>query len=232
MHQDKRLYLAVPYAEKDKAKKFGARWDPKEKKWHAPHNEEELVKRWPLNTDPISEIIGEDRTFGGNDLFVDLIPTSCWFTNARSCIHPGDWDRVRKFVYTRAGNQCECCQKPGRLEGHERWSYDEIGKIQKLHRLIALCPECHETTHIGLADIKGRKGIAKKHLMAVRNFTEAQADEHIKEAFQIWRDRNTIDWQLDLSILENTGIKLVKPVKQQERRKIASKELQNLLKQD
>jgi len=32
----------------------------------------------------------EDRTFD-DGLFVDLIPTSCGFTNVRTCVSPADW---------------------------------------------------------------------------------------------------------------------------------------------
>jgi hypothetical protein len=68
-------YLAVPYAEKDAAKALGARWDAAKKQWYAPHAaDEELVRRWPINTAPVC-LHGEDRTFGGNELFVDLITT-------------------------------------------------------------------------------------------------------------------------------------------------------------
>ena len=33
--EKKRFYLRVPFMEKDEAKKLGARWDPKKKKWYA-----------------------------------------------------------------------------------------------------------------------------------------------------------------------------------------------------
>lgn len=49
----------------------------------------------------ILELIGEDRTAGGNLLFVDLIPNTCWFKNVRTCIKPSDWDILRKYVYSR-----------------------------------------------------------------------------------------------------------------------------------
>jgi hypothetical protein len=31
------LYLNVPFAEKDRAKSLGAKWDAKKKKWYVPH---------------------------------------------------------------------------------------------------------------------------------------------------------------------------------------------------
>ena len=33
---DCRVYLEVPFAEKDRAKEFGARWDPSKVQWYAP----------------------------------------------------------------------------------------------------------------------------------------------------------------------------------------------------
>ncbi|XLZ70402.1 DUF5710 domain-containing protein [Massilia sp. SR12] len=32
----KNTFLKVPYAEKDEAKRLGARWDPTRKKWYVP----------------------------------------------------------------------------------------------------------------------------------------------------------------------------------------------------
>ena len=36
--QDSKIYLNVPYAEKDAAKALGAKWDPVKKQWYAPAN--------------------------------------------------------------------------------------------------------------------------------------------------------------------------------------------------
>lgn len=85
---------------------------------------------------------------------------------------------------------------------------------------------------MGLAQIRGRKAEARSHLMKVRNFDISQADAHIKEAFLIWRQRNRIDWKLDLSILENTGIKLADKVKQNERRNLSRKKLKEVGKKE
>ena len=44
---DARIYLNVPYAEKEHAKSLGAKWDPKNKKWYSMklnNNLNELVK--------------------------------------------------------------------------------------------------------------------------------------------------------------------------------------------
>jgi hypothetical protein len=40
-------FLNVPYAEKDEAKRLGARWDPARKKWYVPHGVDlEPFSRW------------------------------------------------------------------------------------------------------------------------------------------------------------------------------------------
>ena len=42
-----KVYLAVPYAEKDQAKALGARWDPAVKKWYRlAEQEAALFARW------------------------------------------------------------------------------------------------------------------------------------------------------------------------------------------
>ena len=106
-----KVYLEVHFVEKDDAKKLGARWDPLKKKWYVMDNHSNLHKleeKYKIRTDPII-LSDEDRSYGGNDLFIDLIPNTCWFKSARNSIHPRDWDRVRNYVYNRVNNRCELC---------------------------------------------------------------------------------------------------------------------------
>jgi hypothetical protein len=117
---------------------------------------------------------------------------------------------------------CECCgintrENNIQLEAHERWSYDEITYTQKLVRIIALCQQCHQTTHIGLAQIKGNGHEAKQHLKKIRGFTDEECELHIQEAFSLWNDRNKYVWNLDLSLMENNGIKLSRKFDKDER---------------
>lgn len=39
-----KYYLNVPYADKEKAKSFGSKWDPKKKKWYYEGNDDNLIK--------------------------------------------------------------------------------------------------------------------------------------------------------------------------------------------
>jgi antirestriction protein ArdC/phage/plasmid primase-like uncharacterized protein len=52
--QQPRVYVAVPFAEKDQAKALGARWDRQEQSWYVPPGVEAapLLARWPQREDP------------------------------------------------------------------------------------------------------------------------------------------------------------------------------------
>lgn len=159
---------------------------------------------------------GEDRNFG-TGLFVDLVPSSCWFTNVRSCVTRRDWERLRRMVNSRAGHRCEVCgatkdPAAGRwLEAHERWDYDGDRAIQSLRRIILLCTDCHQTTHFGFAQVTGNETHAFNHLMHVTGMTTAAAQRHIENAFHLWELRSEQEWTLDLSILTGAELTVVKP---------------------
>jgi hypothetical protein len=185
---------------------------------------------------------GEDRSFGGNDLFVDLIPSTSFFRNVRSCVRNCDWDILRKKVYERVDNKCECCHyNPankealnGSLEAHERWSYNKSTGVQKLMRLIALCKKCHLATHIGLADLRGLGDMARLHLMKVNDMGEKDVKEHCERASRIWSERSDQDWALDLSIITDSGFRLkeTKKVKNVKDIKDAKENIEELIVSD
>ena len=68
-------YLAVHYDEKEEVKKLGAMWDPNKKKWYvlSNHPHLKLFDKWKINTEPVI-LKNEDRSYGGNELFIDLTP--------------------------------------------------------------------------------------------------------------------------------------------------------------
>jgi hypothetical protein len=154
---------------------------------------------------PQGIFVDEDRTFGGQALFVDLIPSSCWFTNVRSSIKPKEWEGLRQVLLNRADHQCEICgvkHLPKRpLEAHERWAYHDQLHLQKLTRLLMLCKSCHRTTHFGLAQKMGFGEMALKHLMKVNQWDRQQSIIHIQKAFILWQQRNHYSWQLDITML-------------------------------
>jgi len=164
-------------------------------------------------------------------LFVDLIASSGWFTNVRSCVSARDWERLRTLVYGRAGNRCEVCaatvdrERQVWLEAHERWDYHHTSRTQRLRRLVCLCTRCHQATHFGYAEVTGRAEAALAQLCAVNHWTRADAEAHVAAAASLWRFRSETDWALDLSILTGVGITPQAPRTPAQRRTQAATDL-------
>jgi hypothetical protein len=223
-----RIWLEVPYHEKDAAKAAGARWDPTERAWFAPRPGMAALERWTARAPLPHTLPGEDRSFGAG-LFVDLVPSSCWFTNVRSCVNRRDWDRLRHMVYRRAGNKCEACgaerdPAAGRwLEAHERWKYHDAMRVQRLARIICLCTFCHEATHFFFtAEIRGRRDRALQQLMHVNGWSVDSAEQHVDAAYSDWERRSLTCWSLNLSVLINAGIRVERPPAAADRAHIAA----------
>lgn len=73
-----RVYLKVPFLQKDEAKAAGARWDPRRRQWWAPTGADlALCGRW---IDP------EPRQFAGRPVAVRVVqlPEACWKCGASS----------------------------------------------------------------------------------------------------------------------------------------------------
>lgn len=146
-------------------------------------------------------------------LTLDLIPKSQFNNNVRSIVSKKQWDYIRSQVYAEAYNVCEICGGIGEkhpVEAHEIFSYDNKTLIQKLDKLIALCPNCHMVKHMGLAEIMGKKIEAIIHLSKINKMTRKEAKIYIKESFKIWEERSKKNWILDLSYLKKYGINVTK----------------------
>jgi hypothetical protein len=211
-----RVYLDVPYAEKDDAKAAGARWDPNARRWYDPQPPTTALQRWSALPEIPEVLPGEDRSFGAG-LFVDLIPSSCWFTNVRSCVSQQDWERLRRPILRRAAHRCEVCSAPEDranrqwLDVHERWHYDEHKGVQTLRRLLTVCKPCHLATHYGFAQVTGREDEALAQLYSVTGWTPQQIGQHIGGAFEVWDRRSRRVWELDLTMLTGVGITVRRP---------------------
>lgn len=145
-------------------------------------------------------------------LTIELVPRTCFYSNVRSIVSQSDWDKLRKDCYSKAKYVCEICGGKGTshpVECHEVWSYNDENDTQKLERLIALCPACHAVKHWGLSRIRGRENECIRHLIYVNNITLKEANRLVNNEFAIWKERSDKQWILDLSYLDNLGIKYV-----------------------
>ena len=204
------VYLNIPYKEKKVAKEYGAIWDKDIKRWFCEDETNELCNIYERYKD--ISIIGEDRSFGGDELYIDMIPKTSYFKNVRSLFNDTDWNLIRHHIYERSSYRCECCgvKRFKYLDAHERWIYDYETKTQKLIRIIALCRLCHQATHFGHSKKTKNIDKIKEHLKKVKKIDDIELDSCIKEAYNIWNDRNKIEWIIDTSIISNSGFEIKK----------------------
>jgi hypothetical protein len=139
-------------------------------------------------------------------LTIELVPSSSWYNNVRSNVPPAQWDQLRHRCYQDAGHHCEICGGQGPewpVECHEIWQYNKTTAVQRLVRLIALCPRCHEVKHIGLTEMNGGLARAVRHLAKVNGWTKTKALRYVDHCYDVWNRRSLIQWTLDLSWLDN-----------------------------
>ena len=205
--EENRVYLVVPYDNKEEAKKLGAKWDKTVKKWYAPKGERALVERWGEEARMLTALEAEDRMWGGNTLGVEFQPKSCWCKKIQYSIQRIDRERVQDFVLGRTNRTCETCgvQDVERdFHVHGRWVFED--GTQRLVRLMALCERCYESTHFGSAHYNGRRDEAFAHLKTTLKKTDAECQAHIDGAYERLATLNKQKWMVDLSLLRDNGI--------------------------
>lgn len=138
-------------------------------------------------------------------LMPEMLPVTTWEQNIRHLMGTEVWDRMRKHAYRAAGYRCEICGERGRLEAHEKWALVNETTVQKLERIMALCPLCHKAHHLGIARRLGMLGDVRRHLQRVNGWTTVQLDAEIQEAYEVWEQRCEWPWEVDLSWLYHSG---------------------------
>lgn len=143
-------------------------------------------------------------------LTIELVPSSSWGDNLRDGlkIKKGDWERLKRACFEKAGGRCEVCGGVGKrhpLECHERWYYDGGKGVQRLEGLVALCPSCHRAKHIGhtLYVLGGGVAMATlKHIARVNGQSDEQVMEMIVSALVLQQERSRRAWVVDVSALD------------------------------
>ncbi len=138
-------------------------------------------------------------------LTIELVPKTSWYSNLRSELTKGEWEIIKKKTREKSGSKCEICGGVGPkwpVECHEIWEYDDKDCIQSLKAVQALCPNCHQCKHFGLAEMKGHYNKALKHLAKVNNITLEEAGDYVEASFAIWEERSRKKWNLDIDLVE------------------------------
>ncbi len=199
---DRLIPLCVPFAEKEKARSLGARWNVAERCWECPsallstEAYDQLRPFVPLMYRP-------DRP--PPHVRPMMVPQTSWGKNLRSVLSKESWDLVRKAVYQAAGNRCRICGRRGDkwpVEADELWAYDEPAGVQRLVNVIAMCPPCHKVHHFGKTTIDGEAEAAIAQMMHVNGWTRLQAEQAGADGFSEWERRSRIPWRIDYSFAQ------------------------------
>jgi hypothetical protein len=138
----------------------------------------------------------------------DLIPGSSWGSNLHNLLTRRTWDELRRRTFLKTGFRCETCGTDRNLECHELWEYHEplpeymarhACGVQRLIRLMALCDDCHETHHLGLAEQRGRGPIAFGRIGAYNRWTAAHLDQYRDFLITRYERRCQCFWAIDIS---------------------------------
>ena len=185
--------LFVPFEEKNEAKKLGAKWFADIKKWGVPFGYKITpFKKWLPKLD------------------IELVPSTCWFSNIRTILSDGQWKMVSKIVRQKNNYTCLFCgikDIPKNIHCHEEWEYDHKNKTQYLKRFVSICYKCHYVKHMGKSNVDGKGAMAKTQLMKVNGLNEMDAELYIENEFHLWKVRSLFEWDLDISKLEKMGFK-------------------------
>ena len=134
----------------------------------------------------------------------EFVPEECWYSNLRSVLSQADWDTVRKDAYRRAKGKCMICGARERLEGHEKWEYDDEKREQKLADVVALCAKCHMVKHISRSYLVGKGEEAMEQFMRVNGCSQMEYHQALQEANAEYARRNKVEgWVTDISWLKD-----------------------------
>jgi hypothetical protein len=127
----------------------------------------------------------------------------------RDHVNHGQWNQLRRQTYQQTHDHCEICGGQGPewpVACHEVWHDDDTTYKQILGQLIAFCPACHRTKHMGLAEVKDSLAEARFPLAQVNGWPEAQANTYLVQVWTVWEERSAHSWRLNLSWLERGQI--------------------------
>jgi len=138
-------------------------------------------------------------------LTIELIPSTCWYSNVRSEVSVETWDKIRRKAYRNANYKCEICGGKGEewpVECHEIWEYIDETHTQKLVGFIALCPDCHKVKHFGRTQIMGGYEEACEHLKKVNNWDNSTLANYLNTVSITYHERSCYKWELDISYID------------------------------
>jgi hypothetical protein len=145
----------------------------------------------------------------------DLIPATSWGSSLANLLTKASWDELRQRAFRKTGFRCETCGTDKNLECHELWEYHEplpeyLEKnacgLQRLIRLMALCADCHETHHLGLANLRGRGEQVSDRIRACNRWTTDELEQYCALLEERYTRRCEYTWLLDVSCVASARL--------------------------
>jgi hypothetical protein len=164
----------------------------------------------PINFEVLDEVLPVAARQVITPVLGDLIPCTSWGSNLAHLLTGRSWDELRRRTFLKTGIRCETCGTNQDLECHELWEYHEplpeyLAKqacgLQRLVRLMALCADCHETHHLGLAEHRGRYEVASDRIRAYNRWSHAELNQYRGFLIDRYDRRCQWAWLLDVSCI-------------------------------
>ena len=140
-------------------------------------------------------------------MVVDLIPATAWHASLANILVKSSWDSIREAEVAKTGGCTECGVKT-RTECHERWSYHADLGVQRLEGFETLCGACHETRHLGFANVRGRLPMAMDRLAMINRLKVSERRPYLNLVFAMFEERSKYMWAMDLSAVSGMNVAL------------------------
>ena len=223
--QDRRLYLPVPPGIARTAERLGARID---------HDVEPGVSKVYVTKDmdlsPFRDMLPLAYRQRGTRFEFPPVPFRSPGQNLWGIFDKPSWSLVKREAAAHTGKRCCICGKRGgwfaekvfpaneRRDGvdcHEVWEWSVPDQstgvgIQRLKRLLVVCPDCHMMFHEGYARVRSRdagleeesRRFIERRRLLVNRMDQAQLKASLESSRGILNRASGVDaWVMDLSHL-------------------------------
>jgi len=141
-------------------------------------------------------------------LRIEMVPAPLWEVNLRKFLPRSKWTSLRFELIEQRGTSCEVCGKDcsgkGKIQAHEEWIYSDDTKagVARLSGIQLSCWHCHMCGHWGRLQQLSRtlrRAVPDsiKHFCAVNGMSQLEFERHKTEAFDQWRRRSNLEWEVD-----------------------------------
>lgn len=152
---------------------------------------------------------------------IELIPYEAQGFNVRSRVSSYEWEQICRVVHKKKNvskpYRCEQCGKNGLYQGfqhpvecHEVWHFDKDSRTQTLIGMVSICPLCHKSKHIGLADKMGFGDRVREHMARENNMSTEEVEKYVAQALKLVKKQSGRTFKLDLTYLNQPSFSFLK----------------------